>query len=52
MNDGSGNLFRGRVRLKRDDTRRNQISSFAETDESVQSTAGSRGVRISGSNAG
>ena len=37
-------------------TRRNQISSFGETDESigasVQSTAGSRVVRISGSNAG
>jgi len=41
-------------------TRRNQISSFGETDESisigggpsVQSTTGSRGVRISGSNAG
>ena len=39
-------------------TRRNQISSFGETDESiksaggasVQSTTGSRGVRISGSN--
>ena len=38
----------------------NQISSFGETDESiksvgggaVQSTTGSRGVRISGSNAG
>ena len=40
-------------------TDRNQISSFGETDESnksagasVQSTAVSRGVRISGSNAG
>ena len=42
-------------------TRRNQIWSFCATDESnlnrpvgasVQSTAGSRGVRISGSNAG
>jgi len=25
----------GRLRLKHDDTRRNQISSFGETDESV-----------------
>jgi len=40
-------------------TRRNQISSFGETESSfksagasVQSTTGSRGVRISGSNAG
>ena len=38
-------------------TRRNQILSFGETDEyrrgtSVQSTTGSRGVHISGSNAG
>jgi hypothetical protein len=35
-------------------TRRNQISSFGETDESmsVQSTTGSRGLRISGSNFG
>ena len=50
-----------RVRPKCDGTRaRNQISSFGETDESisigrgasVQSTYGSRGVRISGSNAG
>jgi hypothetical protein len=40
-------------------TRRNQITSFGETNgsfklagASVQSTTGSRGVRISGSNAG
>jgi hypothetical protein len=48
-----------RLRLKRDGTRTNQIWSFGETTSpfksawaSVQSTAGSRGVRISGSNAG
>jgi hypothetical protein len=46
------------LRLKCDDTSKNQISSFGETSPfksagaSVQSTTGSRGVRISGSNAG
>ena len=30
-----GTVVGGVVRLKSDDTRRNQISSFAETDESI-----------------
>ena len=50
----------GRVRLKRDGTRAEtrfrlspkRTSSFKPAGASVQSTAGSRGVRISGSNAG
>ena len=50
----------GRVRLKCDGTRAEtrfglsvkRTSPFKSAGESVQSTAGSRGVRISGSNAG
>ena len=49
-----------RLRLKRDDTRAEtrfrlspkRTSPFKSAGASVQSTAGSRGVRISGSNAG
>jgi hypothetical protein len=50
----------GRLRLKRDGTRAETIfrlsakrtSSFKSAGASVQSTTGSRGVRISGSSAG
>jgi len=50
----------GRLRLKCDGTRpetrfilsANRTSPFKSAGESVQSTTGSRGVRISGSNAG
>jgi len=50
----------GRARLKRDGTRAEtrfglstkRTSPFKSAGESVQSTTGSRGVRISGSNAG
>ena len=53
-------MTRGRVRLKRDGTRAEtsfrlspkRTSPFKSAGASVQSTAGSRGVRISGSNAG
>jgi len=51
---------RGRARLKRDGTHAEtrfglsakRMSPFKLAGESVQSTTGSRGVRISGSNAG
>ena len=54
------NIFGGRVRLKCDGTRAEnrfrlsakRTSPFKSTKASVQSTTGSRGVRISGSNAG
>ena len=56
----ASSLTVGRVRLKRDGTRaetRFRLSSkrtspFKSAGASVQSTTGSRGVRISGSNAG
>jgi len=54
------NATTGRQRLKCDDTRAEtrfrlsakRTSPFKSTGSSVQSTTGSRGVRISGSNAG
>jgi len=53
-------FMRGRLRLKCDGTRAEtrfrlsakRTSSFKSVGASVQSTAGSRGVRISGSNIG
>ena len=52
-------ICRGRLRLKRDGTRgetrfllsAKKTSPFKSAGASVQSTTGSRGVRISGSNA-
>jgi len=57
---GSSRTFQGRARLKRDGTRAEtrfglsakRTSPFKLAGASVQSTTGSRGVRISGSNAG
>jgi len=55
-----GHITNARARLKRDDTRAEtrfrlsakRTSPFKSAGKSVQSTTGSRGVRISGSNAG
>ena len=56
----SCHLFTGRLRLKRDGTRAEtafrlsakRVSPYKSAGASVQSTTGSKGVRISGSNAG
>ena len=60
MNRGRRQLDKSRLHLKCDDTRAEtrfrlsakRTSPFKSAGESVQSTTGSRGVRISGSNAG